>query len=250
MLCGLFLGFGHLKKEPPLSLHGLASHRGRASLIDLIRDCGYFSDFSGMYLSACVGNFPVKEACPCFFLGTGNSLFPSGTIYIVLESSQCCMFCGTHFCSQGPPTWHLNCATIIASVSSQARHKAILCAAPERPDCWMHVPLFSFLLEGAAGSWDVFSWLYYTTLVMRGPRVGKCNKLSCLLWWGFYWLCAHRGLATSKLGSGFSQRQISKIYLFLNWRIIALQNFVVFCQTSTWISHKGNWICVLLLVFL
>ena len=25
--------------------------------------------------------------------------------------------------------------------------------------------------------------------------------------------------------------------LFFNWRIIALQNFVVFCQTSTWISH-------------
>ena len=28
-----------------------------------------------------------------------------------------------------------------------------------------------------------------------------------------------------------------KIYLFFNWRIIALQNFVVFCQTSAWISH-------------
>ena len=27
------------------------------------------------------------------------------------------------------------------------------------------------------------------------------------------------------------------IYLFTYWRIIALQNFVVFCQTSTWISH-------------
>ena len=25
---------------------------------------------------------------------------------------------------------------------------------------------------------------------------------------------------------------------FFNWRIIALQNFVVFCQTSTWISHR------------
>ena len=25
---------------------------------------------------------------------------------------------------------------------------------------------------------------------------------------------------------------------FFNWKIIALQNFVVFCQTSTWISHK------------
>jgi len=27
-------------------------------------------------------------------------------------------------------------------------------------------------------------------------------------------------------------------YLFFNWRIIALQNFVVFCQTSSWISHR------------
>ena len=25
---------------------------------------------------------------------------------------------------------------------------------------------------------------------------------------------------------------------FFNWRIIALQNFVVFCQRSTWISHE------------
>ena len=29
-----------------------------------------------------------------------------------------------------------------------------------------------------------------------------------------------------------------KINLFFNWRIIALQNFAVFCQTSTWISHR------------
>ena len=27
------------------------------------------------------------------------------------------------------------------------------------------------------------------------------------------------------------------INLFFNWRIIALQNFVVFCQISTWVSH-------------
>ena len=31
---------------------------------------------------------------------------------------------------------------------------------------------------------------------------------------------------------------IFKIYLFFNWRIIALQNFVGFCQTSTCISHR------------
>ena len=27
-------------------------------------------------------------------------------------------------------------------------------------------------------------------------------------------------------------------FFFLYWRIIALQNFFVFCQTSTWISHR------------
>ena len=33
-----------------------------------------------------------------------------------------------------------------------------------------------------------------------------------------------------------------KNYIFLNWRVIALQNFVVLCQISTWISHR--WIYV------
>ena len=28
-------------------------------------------------------------------------------------------------------------------------------------------------------------------------------------------------------------------YNFFNWRIISLQNFVVFCQSSTWISHAA-----------
>ena len=34
--------------------------------------------------------------------------------------------------------------------------------------------------------------------------------------------------------------------LFINWRIIALQNFFVFCQTSTWISHRYAYIPSLL----
>ena len=33
---------------------------------------------------------------------------------------------------------------------------------------------------------------------------------------------------------------------FFNWRIIALQNFVVFCQTSTWTSHRYTYIPSLL----
>ena len=31
-------------------------------------------------------------------------------------------------------------------------------------------------------------------------------------------------------------------YVFCNWRIIALQNFVVFCQTATWINHRYTYI--------
>ena len=34
--------------------------------------------------------------------------------------------------------------------------------------------------------------------------------------------------------------------LFFNWRIIALQNFVVFCQTSTWISLMYRYVPSLL----
>ena len=36
------------------------------------------------------------------------------------------------------------------------------------------------------------------------------------------------------------------INLFFYWRIIALQNFAVFCQTSTWISHRYTYILSLL----
>ena len=35
-------------------------------------------------------------------------------------------------------------------------------------------------------------------------------------------------------------------FIFFNLRIIALQNFVVFCQTSTWISHRHTYIPSLL----
>ena len=35
-------------------------------------------------------------------------------------------------------------------------------------------------------------------------------------------------------------------YFFFNRRIIALQNFAVFCQTSTWISHRYTYIPSLL----
>ena len=45
---------------------------------------------------------------------------------------------------------------------------------------------------------------------------------------------------------GFFPSQSHFFYLYFYWRIIALQNFVIFCQTSTWISHKYTYIPSLL----
>ena len=39
---------------------------------------------------------------------------------------------------------------------------------------------------------------------------------------------------------------LKKVNLFFNGRIIALLNFVVFCQTSTWVSHRWTYIPSLL----
>ena len=36
-----------------------------------------------------------------------------------------------------------------------------------------------------------------------------------------------------------------KMYLFFNWRIIALQNFAVFYRTSTWISNSCTYVASL-----
>ena len=38
----------------------------------------------------------------------------------------------------------------------------------------------------------------------------------------------------------------TSFFIFFNWRIIALQNFVVFCQASTWISYRYTYVPSLL----
>ena len=40
----------------------------------------------------------------------------------------------------------------------------------------------------------------------------------------------------------FLRKWIFLFYLCFNWRIIALQNCVGFCQTSTWISHRCTYV--------
>ena len=57
-------------------------------------------------------------------------------------------------------------------------------------------------------------------------------------------LWVNRFLSTTPDGYGPKRKKVKfyilflKICLCINWRIIALQNFVAFCQTSTWISHQ------------
>ena len=43
-------------------------------------------------------------------------------------------------------------------------------------------------------------------------------------------------------GKMSTQILCSFFFLFFYWRITVLQNFVVFCQTSTWISHRYTYI--------
>ena len=60
----------------------------------------------------------------------------------------------------------------------------------------------------------------------------------------FWWICGgESGLPVLFLCHLRTAPCFFKINLFFNWRIIALQDFVVFWQTSTWIRHV--YICLL-----
>ena len=70
---------------------------------------------------------------------------------------------------------------------------------------------------------------------------GRITKIQTLatqcLWkrWSFYFFsCAQNFFS------------FENFINFFNWRITALQNFVVFCQTSTWISHRYTYVPFLL----
>ena len=73
-------------------------------------------------------------------------------------------------------------------------------------------------------------------------NISHCNFLDTLYWlfpsiksfgFGYVFLCIFQG----SIWTCFSRillKFFKKNYLFFNWRIIALQNCVGFCQTSTW----------------
>ena len=81
------------------------------------------------------------------------------------------------------------------------------------------------------GKWYISWWTLEPLLAERlfqSPALWKClcvNQLCCI-----YFFYKHQTPIFSEL--------IGLKKTFFNWRIIALQNFVVFCHTSTRISHK------------
>ena len=68
---------------------------------------------------------------------------------------------------------------------------------------------------------------------------------SCIPAFSLVQLVSVLHLKTRKVYRFFFQLFLSFLF-FSFWRIIALQNFIVFCQTSTWISRRYTYIFSLL----
>ena len=78
-------------------------------------------------------------------------------------------------------------------------------------------------------------WLYFPSDTQSGIFVTLClSSLGCL--------CKNDQLFKRALYFvDISPKSYFYYYffnLFFNWTVIALRNFVVFCQSSTWISHR------------
>ena len=68
----------------------------------------------------------------------------------------------------------------------------------------------------------------------------------------YYTMTTNRHFCHCKTWKSLTAMRVSKnekhfflIYFFFSWRTVALQNFVVFCQISTWISHRYTYIYLL-----
>ena len=95
----------------------------------------------------------------------------------------------------------------------------------ERDSTWVHRPFYvSFVMKSHLSSFsNVCKWSFILCK----------NEVKWFSQYSIVW---------------FYQTFFFLIYLFFNWRIIALQNFVVFCQTSTWVSHRYTYIPSLLIL--
>ena len=106
---------------------------------------------------------------------------------------------------------------------------------------WIHFKLYGITLtcfcenlwKFYLPSWSCLSALIFLCFERRKPEVTLSALFSLL------------AVSNQKKSIAPNNQQYPPdwfIYLFFSRRIIALQNFVVFCQTSTWIGHRCTYV--------
>ena len=76
----------------------------------------------------------------------------------------------------------------------------------------------------------LISWLQSPSAIILEPKKIKCITVCTV----------SPFICHEVMGLDLNVQEFSCVFVFkcFNWRIIALQNFVVFCHTSKWISHS------------
>ena len=134
--------------------------------------------------------------------------------------------------------WTAACQASLSIISSQSLLKpmSVESVMPSNHLLLIQIPHPLLLLRSIIPSIRVFS--NESALPNRWPK-----------YWSFSFSISHfnaySGLISFKTDLITLQPKglsISLSLSFFNWRIIALHNFVVFCQTATWISHRYTYI--------
>ena len=89
--------------------------------------------------------------------------------------------------------------------------------------------------------------LLYVLWAFFSLRLNPFNLVSCQK---ILWVLDWRWILPESINPAFFFLFLTPFILFLYWRIIALQNFVVFCQTSTWISHRCVCVCMCVYIYI
>ena len=101
-------------------------------------------------------------------------------------------------------------------------------------------------MSSGKGSWVGANFIsgqfIYEYLYDMVSFVSLCNLIPLEIWI----INAQKATICSFMLCDRFNLNIHAFFKFFYWRIIVLQNFVVFCQTSTWISHRYTYIPSLL----
>ena len=103
---------------------------------------------------------------------------------------------------------------------------------------WVPVLFFSYISAFHPHKTYQGSFVFILFYRWEKPRFREVIPLA--QWLHIAWKWPSQELNPGRLVSKSSLSFLKKIYLFFNWRIIALQNSVGFFQPSTWINHRST----------